>query len=181
MTTEPLLTWPDRALAILRAPGSTLYGLLDAAQDSQVLALIHEGDRPFQSLYQGPSAIAMASVAPYLVQLDPEQALLEQLVSKGWGRNWGIYLRSRLPLAEVRRHLRHFTMVEPPDGRPIYFRFYDPRVFRVFIPACNPEECRAIFEGIESILVEGPDGRSINLYRLVDQNRLEVQSVTEGR
>jgi Domain of unknown function (DUF4123) len=176
-TTDAIPTWRERALAFLREPGSTLFGLMDAAQDPEILALIQEGGCPFESLYQGESAVVMASVAPYLVQLDPEKGLLQQLVLKGWGKNWGIYLRSCLPLAKVRRHFRHFTMVELPDGQQVYFRFYDPRVFRVFMPTCNASENSTIFEGIESIFAEGTDGNTMNIYRLEGSDALRTEAV----
>lgn len=177
MMTESLATGRERALAILRGPGPTLYGLIDAAQDPEILALIREGDCRFESLYQGESAIVMASVAPYLVELDPARGLLGTLIERGWGRNWGLYLRSRLPLAEMRRHFRLFTQVELPDGQPAYFRFYDPRVFRVFIPTCNASECRAFFQGIDSFLVEGPEGTSMLVYRLASDGRASVTAI----
>jgi Domain of unknown function (DUF4123) len=165
LATATAATCHERVLAILRQPGSTLYGLIDAAQDPEILALIREGECPFDSLYQGESAIVMASVAPYLIQLDSQKGLLEKLITRGWGHNWGLYVRSRLPLKELRHHFRHFTMVELPDRQTAYFRFYDPRVFRVFILTCNISEIHTIFEGIEVIYCEEPDGTSMNLYR----------------
>jgi hypothetical protein len=177
VTTHTLGSCRDRALAILRRPGATLYGIIDAANGPEILALIRDGGCPFESLFQGESAIAMASVAPYLVQLPPQAPLLETLIAKGWGNNWGIYVTSRLPLAEVRRHFRHFTMVELPDGRVVYFRFYDPRVFRVFIPTCNPVECRTILDGIEFVYAEGTDGSSMNTFRLGEAGALRTETL----
>ena len=168
----------DRVLAVLRQPGGTLYGLIDAAQDPEILALIQEGGCPFESLYQGESAIVMASVAPYLVQFSPESLLLDELVSRGWGNNWGMYLRSHGSLTEVRRHFRHFTMVQLPDGQPVYFRFYDPRVFRVFIQTCNASEGRTFFEGIDCMYAEGPDGSSMGAYRLDSSARIAIEEMS---
>ena len=171
-----LPTFCELILAILRGPGAAVYGLIDAAQDPEILALIQEGNCPFESLYQGESALVMASVAPYLIQLAPNTTLLETLIVRGWGKNWGIYIRSRMSLPDLRRHLRRFTMVELPDGESAYFRFYDPRVFRVYIPTCSVEECRTILEGIEAILAEGPDGTSAIRYRLEHARSLVIET-----
>jgi hypothetical protein len=171
-------TFHERVLAVLRQPGGKLYGLIDAAQDPEILALIHEGGCPFESLYQGESAIVMASVAPYLIQLAPDSLLLDQLVSRGWGNNWGMYLRSHASLKDMRRHFRHFTMVQLPDGQPVYFRFYDPRVFREFIQTCNASEGRTFFEGIDRIYAEGPDRSSMATYRLDSSARIAIEEVS---
>jgi hypothetical protein len=177
MTTEVVPSCSEHALAILREPGAQLYGVIDAAHDLEILALIQEGDCPFECLFQGESAILMASVAPYLIQFSPEAALLEQLVVRGWGNNWGIYVRSRLPLDEVRRNLRHFTMVELPGGQVAYFRFHDPRVFGVFITTCNESECRTIFEGLDVVFAEETDGTVMKRYRLENGEKVVIDKI----
>jgi Domain of unknown function (DUF4123) len=177
LATTSSATCHERVLAVLRQPGGTLYGLIDAAQDPEILALIQEGGCRFESLYQGESAFVMASVAPYLVQLGPDEPLLDQLVLRGWGYNWGIYVRSHSPLLEMRRHFRQFTMVQLPEGEPAYFRFYDPRVFRVFMPTCNRDEYCKIFDKIQSILVENPQEASANRYSLDKAGRLMIETI----
>lgn len=41
------------------------------------------------------------------------------------------------------------------------FRYYDPRVLRVYLPTCRPDELRTVFGPIRSYLVEGEDGSLI--------------------
>jgi len=36
----------------------------------------------------------------------------------------------------------------------VYFRFYDPRVMRVFLPTCTPEDTTQFFGPIQNYLVE---------------------------
>ena len=44
----------------------------------------------------------------------------------------------------------------------MYFRYYDPRVLRVFLPTSNTEELTAIFGPVSCFLVESEDpGRCI--------------------
>ena len=48
-------------------------------------------------------------------------------------------------------------MVYNEDGKPLYFRFYDPRVFRVYLPTCNESELEIIFGPVSRYLVESED------------------------
>jgi hypothetical protein len=107
-----------------------------------------------QSLYNGYSALELEVFAPYLVRLGPDSPLLETLVQLAWGKSWGILLKCDKPFAEVRRHLRKFLLVEMPDGKKVYFRFYDPRVLRVFLPSCKPPEAREFLGPIAALWAE---------------------------
>jgi hypothetical protein len=50
--------------------------------------------------------------------------------------------------------------VEPEGRRPqrVYFRFYDPRVLRDFLPTCNMRQAPEMFGGIGSFWLEGERG-----------------------
>ena len=41
-------------------------------------------------------------------------------------------------------------------GEEVYFRFYDPRVLRVFLPTCSVRQKAELFGEIRSFLLEGP-------------------------
>jgi hypothetical protein len=66
----------------------------------------------------------------------------------------GQLLHQRQGLAEVRKHFRHFLMVKLADGRDAYFRFYDPRVLRAYLPSCNAAEAAQFFGPVRRYLVE---------------------------
>ena len=171
----PELSLQDRLLGLLRADFQPLYAILDGARSPDICKLLAEaeeearkswearnpstagptfqppaagmleGGAQYESLYEGRSKVELTLFAPYLVSLPPWSKVLEKLVSKGWGKSWGIYLTCNLPFHEVRHHFRHFLMVKIPDGRGVYFRFYDPRVLRVYLPTCMPEEICQFF------------------------------------
>ena len=48
-------------------------------------------------------------------------------------------------------------MVLTEDGKTLYFRFYDPRVLRMFLPTCAPEQLAEFFGPVESFYVEDED------------------------
>jgi hypothetical protein len=131
-----------------------LYAVLDAARDEKILEVLKEEIEPYQSLYEGDKARELAEAAPYVVRLPPTSALLETLVREGWGESWGIYLVCNWPLADVRKHLRRFLMVELEGEGQVYFRYYDPRVLRAFLPTCTAEEVAEFFGPVRAFLME---------------------------
>jgi hypothetical protein len=147
----------DRLLVLLRGDFQPLFAILDAARDIRILALLLHHKEECQSLYEGAEGAELAQVAPYLVRLGKDSRLLDALVKEGWGKSWGVYLTSAGDLQEVRRHLRHFLQVKLPDGEQVYFRFYDPRVMRVFLPSCTAEETTQFFSPIKRYVVESEE------------------------
>lgn len=133
------------------------YAVLDGAQIPDLLPRLHEQRPEYECLYRGELAPDIAEVAPYLVQLEPDADFTRWLLEHGWGHNWGIYATSASDLRAMRRHFRTFLIVHDEEGKPLYFRYYDPRVLRVYLPTCNAAEMSKIFG-------------SINCYTLEDEN-----------
>ncbi len=133
-----------------------LFAILDAARDSMVRALLMQSDLEYQSLYEGPKGEELSEVAPYLVKLPSESRWLKRLIEWGWGESWGIFLASDQSFKDIRKHFRQFLMVETEEGKELYFRFYDPRVLRVYLPTCTPEEAQQFFGPVASYFMEGP-------------------------
>lgn len=132
----------EATLKTLRA-AQTLYAILDPARDDRILTLLRESPNPARSLLAGVRGDTLADVAPYLVALAKDNWLLSALVHEGWGHAWGIYLDCPLPFEQVRRHFRHFLRVRAEGEEDfLYFRFYDPRVLRIFLPTCTPAQLR---------------------------------------
>jgi len=145
----------DRILEILRSQKQPLFAILDAARDPIVHLRIYECQEQKQSLYEGPEAARLSFVAPYLISLPRRSPFLEQLVREGWGNSWGVYLTCDRPFEEVRKHLRHFLTVElEGEHKKVLFRFYDPRVLRLFLPTCTPKESAEFFGPIGKYTLE---------------------------
>ena len=144
----------QRLLALLRDDYQPLYAIVDAARDIKILALLMQSKEEHQSLYEGVEGAKLSQVAPYLVKLDKDSLLLGSLLLEGWGNSWGVYLTCASEFPEVRRHLRHFLEAQLPEGKQVYFRFYDPRVLRVFLPTCTAYETNQFFGPIKHYLME---------------------------
>jgi hypothetical protein len=151
-----------------RAP---LFAILDAARSERICVLLRESIDASCSLYDGLTAITMAEVAPYVVSLSSGSRLLEHLVMEGFGDAWGIYATGLdLTLKSVRAHLRTLLFVEAEveaetEAEPMYFRFYDPRVLRVFAEVRTPRQEEQLLGPIASFLCEGEDGGLVALTR----------------
>ncbi len=141
-------------IEVLMAQPEPLYAILDAALDPAIYLLMQSCEEEHQSLYEGTKGEELALVAPYLVRLPSGSPFLQTLIEKGWGKTGGVYLTSLAPFAEVRKHLRKFLTVRTEAGKELYFRFYDPRVLRLFLPTCKAEELAQLFGPISRFLLE---------------------------
>ena len=56
-------------------------------------------------------------------------------------------------------------MVHGPDGKRLYFRYYDPRVLRVYLPTCNTEETKFIFGPLAAYFCEGETADTLLTFR----------------
>jgi hypothetical protein len=157
-------TGPQDLPQILHATTDPLYALLDAARDARVLGLLSTAEGEWSSLYDGAKGAELAAVAPHLVRLTPGSQLLDLLVQDGFGRSWGIYLTSKDSFSAVRRHFRKFLIVKTEDGKQLYFRFYDPRVLRNFLPACNSAETVEFFGPVTCFMSEGEDPTTLLIF-----------------
>ena len=130
-----------------------LYGVVDTARDPKLYDLVMACPNR-DCLFAGVIDEPLNRAAPYLVELDDKTPLKDIWRTKGWGQAWGILIRSPLDLNDLRRHLRKFLLAQLPDGNAVFFRFYDPRVWRVYWPSCTEEEKAKWMEGVEAFVAE---------------------------
>jgi hypothetical protein len=164
-----------RALVRLRGEKTPLFALVDAGRDLRVLELLRQHVEPHQSLYDGLDGETLEDVAPYLVgPMRKDSALLEHLVTEGFGKRWSVFLTSYEKFVEVRRHFRRFLKVEMEYSREeVFFRFFDPGVLRPFWPTCNAGQKREFAEGLEQIFVEE---KNLSLSALLQTGRAEARA-----
>lgn len=134
-----------------------VFVVLDGASVPDLLQQLAEQQPEHVCLYRGELEPDMAEVAPYLVKLEADSDFTDWLIEKGWGNHWGIFVISSESLSALRRHFRKFLIVYDPDNKPVYFRYYDPRVLRTYLPTCHDGELAMIFGQIDSYLLEDAD------------------------
>jgi hypothetical protein len=144
-------TLEGRLHYILSNQQQPLMALVDAVRDRGILELLQIHDDEHQSLYRSEQD---QRIAPHLVRFAPRSVLLKQMIQKGWGRQWGLYLTSTLSLTDLRQYFRTALMVTMPDGMELFSRFYDPRFFRGFLESCTRAEAEPFFGPVISYFME---------------------------
>jgi hypothetical protein len=143
------------------AQDKQLYIILDAARVEQIPAQLFEleDDPEYISLFFDTPQAELIDVAPYLVKIeDMDSRLLAWMLDEGWGKSWGIFISAAMDIEELFEHLRQFLKVKEPEGEELFFRFYDPRVLRMFLPTCNFQEIMQFFGEVGSYMAESEDG-----------------------
>ena len=150
---------PPQAIAqhLFAIPETVAYAILDGASVPDLPQTLERFEVEAECLFRGDLETDMALVAPYLVRLLPETPFVEWLLQEGWGKHWGVFAVSKADLRDLRMHLRTLLKVYGPDLKPLYFRYYDPRVLRVYLPTCNEQEARAIFGPVLRFFTEGEE------------------------
>jgi hypothetical protein len=157
------------------AQDKQLYIILDAARVEQMPAQLFEleDDPEYFSLFFDTPQAELIDVAPYLVKVDIDSRLLTWMLEEGWGKSWGIFISATMELEELFEHLRQFLKVKELEGEELFFRFYDPRVLRIFLPSCNFQEIMQFFGAVGSYMAESEDGEKLLEFSKGD-GRLEV-------
>lgn len=138
------------------------YVLIEAVRKPDIAVLMEGFDVPFCCLYSGDAAEDYALEAPYLAQVQQGTAFADWLLNTAWGNGFAVFLRSRQSLAALRKHFRRFTRLYDADEQKWHhFRFYAPEVVRRSLPMMPPREFSEISQGIDAIITESADGRSI--------------------
>ncbi len=147
---------PERVIERLWPAGddANTWAIVDGARDRRLQGLVATSGLPHRCLYIGDLHPAVARAAPWLVHLSREAPLTRTLVTEGWGQSWGVFLRTDAGIAALHRHLRRFLRVRDEGGRYLLFRYYDPRVLRVYLPTCTEAELDYVFGPIEQFVME---------------------------
>ncbi len=133
-----------------------LHVILDTARDDIIYPELLKAKLAKTSLFLGDRAKQLISVAPYLAELDLDNPFSAWLIEKGWGKSWGIFAESEETFRTLRQHFRNLLHVSI-EGKSVIFRFYDPRVFRRFLPTCDVDQLTSVFGPVRTYYVEGED------------------------
>jgi len=160
----------SRSQTILDAISGTapIYAILDGGRDRRIRNWVFDTRAPAWCLWRGELPAAAESVAPFLLRLERGREYTERFFSAGWENAWGILFASDARSRDLRRHLRRFLRVRTEEGRIVSFRYYDPRVLRLFLPALSPAEASGFFGPIEAFAAEAELPGAFHLFRRHD-------------
>ena len=153
------------------------YVILDGAQNLTLFGALHADTAPrWRCLFTGHLEPDMATVAPYLIELEHGSAFTRQLLAEGWGQNWGVFLTSQLALPALWRHVRQQVHVYGPHMESLFFRFYDPRVMRNYLPTCPGAQLASFFGPVDFYIAEGESPARAHAWSVAD-GQLVAQSI----
>jgi hypothetical protein len=155
------------------SPAYRVWTVLDGARDKRVYSAVVGCYTDNCCLYSGDLPSDLKLAAPYLVSLDPEDRTTQYILRRGWGNSWGIFLRSTSRMETLRRHLKSLLIVKDQRGQRLLFRYYDPRVLRVYLPTCWPAELETVFGPVKAFMVEGAESGTVIQYRVGDKGLVE--------
>lgn len=139
---------------LFREQDANVFAVLDGASVPGLLDKLYGLSPNFCCLFRGELEPDMAEVAPYLAQLERDSEFTNWIINQGWGKHWGIFASTDADFRRMRSHFRAFLIVYDETGRPLRFRYYDPRVLRMYLPTCNAKELVTVFGPVTSYLVE---------------------------
>lgn len=140
------------------------FALLDAARSEQVYSLLRRSRLDYLSLFLGKLAPELAATSPYIVHLGSRSRETREILTEGWGDSWAVFFRSHFILQDLRRHFRRLLQVEDDSGKKLFFRFYDPRVLRAFLPTCRADELEEVFGPVERFMMESASGDELLVF-----------------
>ncbi|MCX6270834.1 MAG: DUF4123 domain-containing protein [Bacteroidetes bacterium] len=98
---------------------------------------------------------------------------------KGWGDSWGVLVYADHDLKKLVKHFQKFLTVNTEDGEAYYFRFYDPRVLRVFLPTCDQTQLKDFFGPVNYLICEDEDSAFAFVFSL-DNGVLLTEKITRN-
>jgi hypothetical protein len=162
--------------------GLSTYMLLDGAATRALIEHLYDDAVEFTCLISGPLEPDMQEVAPYLAVLRDGEPFTDWILSHALGENWGSVLRSSLSMDDLARRYRRLLRVRGPDGEPLFFRYYDPRVLRVFLPTCEADDLDEWFDGVRYYFAESGDPGVLLRFRtdgtVVEKDELRLPAAT---
>ena len=131
--------------------------ILDAASMAEAINQAKTLNPEFLCLYKGNSAQEQEATAPYLFSYKEDDGFGNFIKYKGWGNSCGVFVNSNSNLEELQTHFRKFLIVDTYLKKHIYFRFYDPRVLRIFLPTCDTQQLKEFFGPVQEFVMEDED------------------------
>ncbi len=146
-----------------------VFIVLDGAKAPNLLEQLETTQPEYCCLYRGELIPELAEAVPYLIRLEQGTEFLQWVLS-GIGKQWGIFAVAKANLQTMCQHFRRLLTVELPSGQTVAFRFYDPQVWRIFLPTCEEEEWRVVFGPVLRYYVE-IEGKPPSLLQFTSQEK----------
>ncbi len=151
-----------------------LYGIIDSARNEDVFRYLISGNATYQSLLEGTMDVHSFGASGFLVECKKDSLLFNWMTTEAWGDSCCIFFTSKSPFEELFIHLQQFNRVYIEDEDVVLFRYYDPRVLRVYLPTCNHNEIETFFGDIKTFFAEDKDPSEVITFSKASDSSGEV-------
>lgn len=149
------------------------YLLMDCAGiEAGAAALPRDSFSEVECLFTGELASELADVAPYLGRIKAFDAEASAVAEDLLNRHVGMLVLPRatqdeqgLSFSQLHRHFRKFNVVYDPQGKPLFFRYYDPRVIVDVLAVLEPAQLDAFFGPVDSLVLVDASARTVRCFR----------------
>lgn len=130
-------------------PQMRTFAVLDASIVPNLETLLGASTLDHACLFSGKAFEEYKDVAPWLVELEQDAQLTRRIFTQDeapgalWDLAPGFFVRARVPLANMRRHLRKFTKLRDERGNWYYFRFWEATHARAHLYRVSTDSLRA--------------------------------------
>ncbi|RLD61572.1 MAG: hypothetical protein DRJ05_02350 [Bacteroidetes bacterium] len=174
-------TVADFLFANSEKEGCKLYGIVDSAKNDDVFRFLATGDVKYRSLFDGTMDVQSFGVSGFLVECEKESLLFEWMTTEAWGDSCCIFFTSKSSFDEVFVHFQKFNRVYLEGNEVVLFRYYDPRVLRIYLPTCNRNETKTFFGEVKSFFAENEDPEVLDVYKEGEESGTEDLEVTSHK
>lgn len=153
--------------------------IIDSSRAGEKLEpLMHFQNSVFSYLFSGKKGNKLKSVSPIIFDVSNDD-ILWKFMEVGWGKSWGVLFYSTYSLKIIRKQLKNFLIVQTEYKKKLYFRFYDPRVLRIFLPTCNEEQLKEFFGSVDYFICEDENPEEAIVFSLEDNNLITKKITKE--
>lgn len=148
-------SWTETDWDSLFDDATPLWAVVDGVSWPGISALLWQSQAEHDCLYSTLNPESRA-LAPWLVRVTPGSRIASLLRAQPALAHSYVMFQSDQDLKQIRRHLRHFTMLRMQDSSdaPVYFRFYDPRVMLDMTDSVRPAFLARFMRPFRSVIVQ---------------------------
>ncbi len=160
---------------------SLQYIILDGARLDEKLDEVIKLNSSGYPLLNAKSEKYVQNLSAFLFIFQDGDQFSNLVLNQGWGQSWGIYIISTKSLNDLQLHLSKNMYASLDSGEIMYFRFYDPRVLRIFLPTCDKVQLEEFFGPVEKFIAEDEDPNYALIYSLNPEGLLKTEKVLAGQ
>jgi hypothetical protein len=141
----------------------SVFAVINAGRDHDFSSRAHARGARCVTLLPDDLAPGMARHGPFLLEVDGDGGLANELIESDWGDGALTLVWSSCDLEQLQLHLQRFVRIRTPAGRRVVFRFYDPLTFVSYLPAFSKAQHQLLFSLVDRVLVEVGHAMALDL------------------